>query len=308
MEIQAQIPLRHPLSAVWAIDPGEESSRPDPECLSVVKYLLGGSYVNVHPAYVCDRDGSLLKEHQLLENYLSDLRVGPIADADLIYSPTHLRHDWAERIVRRAEHHHAKLIVLISRGHSAVTNFFTGSFAHELLLLSPFPLLLPVPHAPADLQKQKVMFTTDFSEASKEAFKNFLQLIKGKAHEVILFYVEDNSVFTVSAAQIAGLPVYVPDSVLDEQKEWAERELQRWGAEAARNEIDVQLQTLVSDSKTSVIEAIEKKAESEKVSLIGLATHSGPLSRLVFGSVSRGLISKRRFNLCVYGPRFHESV
>lgn len=293
------------VSALWAVDPSEDNLHPRAEALTEVRPFLGGGFLRVHPVYVCSEESTGMQKYQVqVREYLKPLNLGPMADVEVVYSPSNKRSDWVDRILDIAKNKNAQLILLTSHGRSAIGTFFLGSFAQELLQKSTLPVLFLSPRRAKVAQTEKVLFATDFSEESKAAFVKFLQLVKDKTSDLILFHAFNFPILPMTAAQGAGLFTPLPDSFVEEQKEWVDREIVRWIEEAHKTNIKIHFQSLVEESLTSAAVAIEKVAERENVSLVGLVSHVGPVARLALGSVTQELLSSQKLNLWVCGPKF----
>jgi nucleotide-binding universal stress UspA family protein len=290
-------------SAIWPVDPHETNLRPPQETMDEVKRFLGGGFLQVHPVYICSGDQTSLENaEQEVREYLQPMDLGPIAPVEVIYSSSNKRADWAEKIIVSARERNAELILLTSHGRSAIGALILGSFAKELLQKSPLPVLFINPKKMAPHWTQKALFPTDFSPASWQAFEKFLNFVRGRVEELILLHVVSFPLMTYTSGQVAGVMTPLPNSYFEEQKAWADREVQRWLADAQHSGVNIRFQALVEESVSMPSSAIEKIAEREKIGWIGLASHSGPLDQLVVGSVARDLLAAQKFNLWICGP------
>jgi nucleotide-binding universal stress UspA family protein len=295
------------VTALWAVDPSEYGLLPGVEVVTEIRSLLGGGFLGVHPVYVCSEEGAGAQKAKdkiqaQVRGYLNTLDLGPMAEVEVVYSPSNKRSDWVDGILHIAQDQKAEVILLTSHGRSTLGVFFLGSFANELLQKSTTPLLFISPRRAKEAQLEKVLFATDFSEESKVAFQKFLRLVKGKVSDLILFHSVYYPILSMSAAQAGGLFTPMPDSFMEDQKEWVEREIEVWLKEAQKSDVKIHFHSLVEDSLTSAAAAIEKVAERERVGLIGLVSHVGPVAKLALGSVTQDLLPSHKFNLWVCGP------
>ncbi|HEY8269305.1 MAG TPA: universal stress protein [Pseudobdellovibrionaceae bacterium] len=293
------------VSAVWAVDPTDSNLRPGTEALTEIRHFLGGGFSRVHPVYIYSDETQVMQNSQIqsqVQEYLKPLHLGETGEIETIFTASSKRADWAKKILQIAHSQKAQLILLTSHGRSTLGSFVLGSFAHEILRKSDVPVLFISPSSIKTAKTEKVLFATDFSKESKAAFQDFLQLIKGKTSEVILFHSINLPILSMSVAQGGGLSMSLPDSYLQNQKEWADSEIHHWLEEVPKSDMKIQFHPLVEDSLTSPAAAIEKIAERENVGLIGLTSHAGPVTRLIFGSVTQDLLSSQKFNLWVCGP------
>ncbi|MGZ3802950.1 MAG: universal stress protein [Pseudobdellovibrionaceae bacterium] len=292
-------------SILWAIDPSETQLLPAKEAVSEIRHFLGGDFSQVHPVYISSeesRDAARVR----VQKYLQLLDLGPTAEIEVLFSASHKRSDWVEKILNLARVQRAQCILLTSHGRSAIGALFLGSFSSELLQKSSLPILFMSPHRMPGVQKEhtreKVLFTTDFSKESKMAFKSFLQFIKGKTSEMILFHAVDFPILSMSAADVGGVSVGIPDSFVVEQRRWADHEIHAWLEEARSTSVNIHFQALVEDSLVSPAVVIQRLAERENVGLIGLTSHAGAMEKWTLGSVTQNLLSSQKFNLWVCGP------
>ena len=293
------------VNAVWAVDPSEKGLCPESNALMDVKQILGGSFEQVHPIYICNHDNiSLDDARKQIQTFLDPLNLGPTFPAEVYRSPAKKRKDRVERILNLAHSQKSQVILLTSHGRSAVGAFFLGSFARELLQRSEVPVLFLCPHKQKVEKSKKVLFTTDFSEASQKAFANFLKLVRDKVSEVIVCHVVSFPTQNIGFSQADGSVFPTPDHFYAEQKEWAEREMEHLLAEAKKMEVNPRFQSIVEESMTSAASAIRHIAERENVGLIGLVAHVGTTEGVVFGGVVQDLLASPKFNLWVCGPHF----
>ena len=291
------------VNALWAIDPYEQKTLPNAKALKFVRRILGGGFANVHPIYVCHKNHVGLSEaHNQMQNFLVFLDLGKTMEPAVYSDASSSRSEWAEKIVDLAHHQNAQVILLTSHGRSAIGAAFLGSFARELLSKSDIPIIFINPHQQSYEMSEKVMFAADFSDSSKAAFEKFLDLVSGKTSEIILCHVLS---FPFDIADAYGMSVGFLGYYREDQKEWAENEAQAWIKKAHDRKLKVHLHNILEESLTAPVSAIKAIAEREKVGLIGLVSHVGPIERLAIGSVTRDLMNSQKFNLWVCGPKFH---
>jgi len=289
--------------ALWAVDPSEQYLRPSVEALTEIKHFLGNGFLHVHPVYVCAEESTPLEQAQTqVREYLKPLDLGTTANVEIVYAPTNSRSDWVKRILRVADKQNVQVILLTSHGRSTLGAFFLGSFAYELLQKSTLPVLFLNPQRKKAVGNEKVLFATDFSAGSKAAFYEFLKLVKGKVSDFILFHAINFPMLSLNEAQAAGVVASIPESFFNDQRAWAQSQIDSWMKEAQQIGIQIRFQPLIEESLTSAAEAIETVAERENVGLIGLVSHVGPIARLAVGSVTQDLLSAQKFNLWVCGP------
>lgn len=305
METPEATPLKETkvVTAIWAVDPNEHNLAPTRQTIESLRALIGGAFVRVRPVYVVPSYyGDLSKAEAQVRDYLDPLDLGAMPEPEILKVEADDRITPGERLLQIADRDNAELIILTSHGRSAISSFFLGSLAHELTKKSKRPLLFLNPNPRTDTNLQKVLFATDLTDSSRQAFQRFLHLVRGKTTDLILFHCLNLPIAAMGAAEAAGVSMPLPESFIEDQKEWAEKELARWQEQARQLDIQVRIHSFVEDSFVSAVNAIRDTAEAEKVNLVGLVSHVGPFERLAVGSVTNSLLSSQRFNLWVCGP------
>lgn len=114
-------------AAVWIL----HVAAPDPEFIG---YEPGPDAVRQQVAQ------ALRKEHQETQRHAEMLRA-----AGLTVTPLVVQGPTVDRILEHADRLNVDLILVGSRGHNVVYEFFVGSVAHELLKRSTRPVLVVPP-------------------------------------------------------------------------------------------------------------------------------------------------------------------
>ena len=138
---------------------------------------------------------------------------------------------------------------------------------------------------------KKILFPTDFSDASKKAVKYIKQLRGAGAQEVIILHVIDEKELHVLSR--------VPDQYL-EIREQIEREVA-----SAMAEIDVEMTAEGFEVKTEILTGqpfteIMNTAAKKNVSIIVLGSHGrSNIGEMLMGSVSENVIRHAKMPLLV---------
>lgn len=110
-------------------------------------------------------------------DYLEGIKITPIVKNFKVFS----------EVSEVAEEHGADLIVMGSHGVSGFTEVFVGSNTEKVVRHSTLPVLV-IKQKPANLSFEHVVFASDFSEKSVDAYKRALQIL-GEDSKVNLLYV-----------------------------------------------------------------------------------------------------------------------
>ena len=196
--------------------------------------------------------------------------------------------DPTREIVRVAEEEKVDLITIGTHGHSFVEGAVLGSVTHEVLRLSPTPVLVMKLKLIEDLRSsecswlcqhifERILLPTDFSDSAKEAFGVVKRLRSAGAQEAILLHVQDTRTFSPHHQHPPG----------DDQAD-----LQRL-AEMGRELEFLGYRVKVLLRKGVPLEEIDRVARDEDVSLIALGSKGrNALEDALLGSVSEDVVSR----------------
>jgi nucleotide-binding universal stress UspA family protein len=195
----------------------------------------------------------------------------------------------------------AEMIAVDSHGRSGIRRWTLGSFAESLLNRSSKPLLfLPKSWKVGNFKKKQVLFPTDFSEDSFQAYQTFLHLFSGRGVTVNLYHA------ILFPAPISSMEVppsaYVPDSFFEEQRMWAENQAKVWRKIA--EDLGFAFAFKLEEKGMGFLSGSElmEMANKMKVDFIGISSRSGAFDRFFAGSSAFELFRKKRLPVWVFGP------
>lgn len=116
----------------------------------------------------------------LNRDYLSEISITPIIRHFKVFS----------ELGEVAEENKADLIVMGSKGSSGLNEFFIGSNTEKVVRYSKIPVLV-VKSKPLDWNINRVVFATDFSEETSDAFLTLIRLLKPLNAELQLINVNE---------------------------------------------------------------------------------------------------------------------
>jgi nucleotide-binding universal stress UspA family protein len=195
--------------------------------------------------------------------------------------------DGADALIRYALEEGAEGIALTSHGRSGAGRLLLGSFAESLILRSPLPVLIVSPKARQSGPLKKIIFPTDFSEASRSAFDRTIRLSAGTGASVILFHKLDRLY-----PEVGNLPpgegefrdaASLPAHLVEEQLLYL---ADSWIADARRAGVAVTLQVDLKPGRplTSLLRLVEQQGED---AIVAMASISGPVRAFLLGSLAR---------------------
>lgn len=302
---------------VWAIDPAEIALAPKKEDVNELKawaHTLGFSVQPIHilttSEFVPSRrslDKSagarvLAKARRAATDYLAALGADFTETPSIMVARSSARVDAVDCLLRFARAQKAEQIAVSSHGRSGAARLVLGSFAELLLERSEIPILF-LSHGgkPSGLSSRRVLFATDFSDASKLAFKRMLDLCENGHADLILFHKIGLSPLVEATLAGAGTFTLLPEHYSEEQRSWAEKEASICVQAAKLRGVTVR--PLIVDERGETSTLILETARRSGAALIAMASRSGPVETAILGSVARGVFRPRGIPVWVCGPR-----
>ncbi len=245
---------------------------------------------SVHP----DLDRTIAEAK--LRDYVSRLNFGVPVTSNLIIEESSSNRSLVQALNSHAEDVGVEMILLTSYGRRLIGRLVLGSFADRLLAESSVPLFFLNSTDGKVSDTRHVLFTTDFSEASKKAFEIFLEQFEGIHPKVTLFHA--NPPFTLVYSH--GLPFGIPDHYAKDLNQFVQEESTLWlnFARAKNYEIDFR----VSTDRESVVHSINRAFQELDVDMIALASSRGKSRTRVLGSVASSLFYQRACPVWICGP------
>ena len=281
-----------------AVDPGEPELKPSESGLFWLRKWGSEQNSLLDVVHVASEASPRISE-RAFSDYVGALQLGKNVEHHVLLEPSTSRRLAVARLLDYSRKTGSSLIVVSSHGRSGPGRLVLGSFAENILASAPVPVLFLSDSSEQSPAQERVLFPTDFTEASKVAFDKFLDQISGFSGEVLLFHAVSPP-GAVYDTGIMGVPVYLPESYWLEQKQWTDRECDQWVKIASLRGFKVR--AVVQDGVLNTPMAIRKVAEEEKVALIGMASVSRGVQSAVLGSVAKEIFRSRKWPVWVCGP------
>lgn len=194
------------------------------------------------------------------------------------------------------------LIVLGTQARRGIRRFFLGSFAESFLHHIDVPVLLVNPRSKSKGRVTRILFPTDFSDASKKAFREFCRFSSWINAKVILHHVlasptrwASREGYLMMEDQLLKVPQYI-----ERLRKNAQRQAEAWIREVGRKSSRFSVHIEESPSKMS--EVILKRAKKLRVDLIAIASQSGQLKSAFLGSTARSVLRNSELPVWVMHP------
>lgn len=195
-----------------------------------------------------------------------------------------------KRLANYAEKQGAEAILAGTRSGKGLRGALLGSFAETLLYQTHCPIVLIQPGTKIEKRVSRLLFLSDLSPASLEAFDDFCRLAGALGAEVRLFHSIPRPFAWASFAIDALLG---PDRMSEKQyltltRKLRENEVKPFRETALRHGLRFSHQLDIGGK--DVAEGALKAAMKYAADLIGLAGRSGPVKTRLLGSVTKSLL------------------
>jgi nucleotide-binding universal stress UspA family protein len=168
----------------------------------------------------------------------------------------------------------ADVIVLATHGRTGLERWLLGSFAESLMQESEIPLLVVDPHSSSSDVFNTILFPTDFSDLSKEAYLEVLGLAKALHASITIFHKVALTITPELHLMLTRYPEY--ERIRDQKIKDCRDTADNWAQEARQQNVDVSISVNENFSE-SLIDGISK--EQRRVGgIIALAPQSGGFS------------------------------
>jgi nucleotide-binding universal stress UspA family protein len=184
-----------------------------------------------------------------------------------------------ERVLDFAKKDRADLIALQTHSRTGFKRFLLGSFAETMILLSPVSLLILNPDASISTKVKRIIFATDLDKSADQGVARAAQFAKHAGASLRLLHIalpSYSSKFKGQDPEVSKYRKHV-DRRIEELVELAETQ-------------GVECDAVIRDDILSKTDLILKEAKSSKAEVVAVHSKSGPLRRLILGSVARHLV------------------
>ncbi|MBU6153859.1 MAG: universal stress protein [Bdellovibrionales bacterium] len=298
-------------NVILALDPFEKGLEPSTIALKELKAWgrkLGPHVEAVHVIDESDQNPGFnqiyTRAYDLLHERVRKMNLGVPIRVKVIWEHGDLLQHPAHTLVDYARESRADLILVSSHGRKWLSRMVLGSFAEKVLIASPVPVLFFGRSPDAQDTWKRVLFATDFSEASRLAFLKFIRQIRPINPEVVILHVAEYPNF-VTGMSLAGVGAYLPEAYWKVMKESLISEGEAWVGLAEKESI--RARAIIEEGSGDVSLAIQRAAAMEHASLIGLASTRPELHKIVMGSVSNRIFRSPFHSVWVCGPKAFES-
>lgn len=297
---------------VWAVDPTREPK--DSE--NIIKELkIWSAHLNcdVLPVSIFSNTtfnmpmelSGLWKEkfEQLAEAYLNryfkGLDTKTFLPPEKIFTDSTSNRRLALELSRYSERKKAIIIFANTHSQKSWNPFRLGSFSEVLISTSRVPVFLlnaktkPVSRIPS------ILFPTDFARDSKYALLNLSSWAKAFQSEVLLYSQIETPM--VISSELNGYWPYDArsfESVMKTIKKSRLKKAAQWASFLKKGKIKSKI--LIERQKGTIASDLLEIAKKNKVGIIAMASHSGPTSQAILGSVAKDVLLQSRCPVLIF--------
>jgi nucleotide-binding universal stress UspA family protein len=298
---------------IWAIDPFIEEKALQRSAGMVIQALTENSPADIFPIYIWSvypaplqfdlpsNYGQQVKRNarkslKALVSRMKLSRLKPITVITGSYLPVK---DGVEEVMSFSKKQKADLIVVSTHARKGSKRWMMGSFAETLMLNSDIPILVVNPHLKGKPNLGEILFPTDFSDESKEAFEKVIELARIKGSHITLFHKVS---YPVTPGIEPAFSAYPYQSDLFHKAIEAKRsDASLWADEAQSNQIE--LDTCIDLKMGSSAADAILKFSKKKPGMIAMASHSGPFRRMLLGSTTRKVVRGAECPVWILHPK-----
>ncbi len=284
---------------VWGVSPLEKGARPPSKALESISKVFAGLHPEIQPVTVVP--AGLLKHgdkedvwkeiaatiYRNLEQKIKGHKVSNLLPARLLRVEGSASSDTVACLIQFALEEGADVIAVDSHNRKGLEKIFMGSFAETLVLQSPLPVLVFNPRTQTPTKLKRILYPTDFSEASHEVFMRIAKLAAKLNVPIYLFHK-----LYFARPELVGMPFVFPaiakesikevkQAFLDKGKEWADH------AKGFGVRVKVHLDTQPGPALDEILKTIKRMGGS---TLVAMASQSGPVKSVLLGSLTRQIL------------------
>ncbi len=232
-----------------------------------------------------------------LSQYLKKTKAKVFLPAKLLFTAAFSNRKMAVELANYAVDQQAQLIVANTRAMKTANPLRFGSFAETLVATSQVPVLLLNPSATPSLKITSILWPTDFSADSKQAFVRLKPWAKALKSAIIIYNQVQMPNIYFSEVNHAG-----QTEALELELAVVEKSRSKKGAEwmTLLDGSNIKGSLLVERQRKYLAADILTSAKKNGVSLIALANRNGPISQAILGSVARDILLNAKCPVLIF--------
>ena len=308
---KTKVPVINPTnngSIIWAIDPYEKKAKPSPKALKYLSEMAKKSGCDIRPVFIYQFPRGFFQTAPMLtdvqkvirttRDYIENLGIHAVCSPEVIFTQIEEASGKLNELLKFAKENNAAWIVATSNGRTGLKRMIFGSFAENLLLKSPWPVLFL--RNCGKIKRNTTLFPTDFSTNSHRAYQSFLRAARLFKTDIVLFHSYGMPYLASSPGAASGI---VPPNFFKDLESDAKKTANEWIAEAKLEGVKVSF--LLKNIGMSFVDKQEivKAAQKSKASMIAMVSTSKLRDRILLGSPAYDVFRANKFPVWMYGPK-----
>lgn len=291
---------------IWSVDAFPDQRKLQANMIAFLRAFSKNIETTVQPVYVLSPDQLNLpmdfsqpwiseflpSAQKALQHLLSKVKLRGLQTPQVLVQSSPSVKRSIEKMIEHARGSQADLICLGTHARKGISRWMLGSFAESLVHQSPIPVFILSPDTRVAPQFKKILFPTDFSDASMKAWNRVLPLAKQLGSKVVLFHKLPHPaepVFQSGVYLLGGAWIPIGD-FLSNEKERVRKESQRWIGVARDHGVNAE--SVLHEGRGGIADAIVAACKKQSVQMLAMAAESGTVATLLMGSVARQTLRK----------------
>ena len=234
-----------------------------------------------------------------VDGYLKKCNAKGFLNSELIFVKTFSSRQMAYDLAKFAEKTNGLMIFANTRAKKTWNPFRLGGFAETLAASSRVPVLLLNSSATPTNQIPAVLFPTDFGKESKAALMQLVPWVKAFRSKVLLYnQVETANMIVADFNGAPGILEVDTEKMMKSAEKLRLKKAQEWTAELKEHNISC-FSTVRREKKLLATEIIEL-AKKNKIDLIAMASHAGPVEQAILGSIARDVLLQAKCPVLIF--------
>ncbi len=288
---------------IWSVDPFESRGAILKNTLCFLTQLSAKTRLPVEPVYVVsplelgitlefsvpekERFQSLALKQML--RFLKRVQIPQLLPPKILIERDPSITESVKTFTKYAAQEKGNLVVVGTHAKKGMQRFFLGSYAETVLFSPKVQVILVNPRTRCDSPLKKILFATDFSKKSKEAFDELCGLAAQLHSKLIIYH---------ALPKPLGLWSVDTKASISEEVRQKEGEAREFVEKAKSNGIPATV--MIEKTSSEKYEAILTQSKKLKVGIVALAAESGKMATTFLGSTTRKVVRGTTLPVWVY--------
>lgn len=290
-------------NAIWAVDPFPKDKRFLAKAQKALTSWGKNQQLKIQPVsmvspsdlrwpieYMTPQEDEI---HYLTQSTLKPLLRGlhmkNMKDPRIILDTSLSRWGSVDNFLKYARKQNAELIVVTTHERKGVGKFRLGGFTRTLIEKSKIPVLTVRPDSQVPTRFSRILFPTDFSKTSKQAFLKVLEIAKNLKAEIVIFHQLE--IPMIWETELSG-PLFPNVEPLSEYTDKITRQQKAKGETLIELAAEKNLKAsfVLSEGNIALSRDILKVSKQKKTDLVVMDLQPHAMARAILGSWAREVI------------------